>query len=149
MKLFTSSFAACGLHPRAVAISRGVPQFFRGRTFPKLAPSWAMLADTKKTAKLLGGEAARLAFNEAYTRQLGKLDPNAVAAELGSEAVLLCWEQDVSCCHRSTVAAWLRAAGHEVLEISCHDPISLGASRPARRAEQQRELWSSRNEAAT
>jgi uncharacterized protein (DUF488 family) len=41
---------------------------------------------------------------------LDKLDPGEVAYELGSEAVLLCWEAPGRFCHRRLVATWLEEA---------------------------------------
>jgi hypothetical protein len=46
-----------------------------------------------------------------YTRDvLEKLDPAKVAADLGPDAVLLCWEAPGEDCHRSLVAEWLGKA---------------------------------------
>lgn len=42
--IYTSCFASAGKHPKAVAISRGVPVWFRNRRiYDALRPSWAML----------------------------------------------------------------------------------------------------------
>ena len=38
---------------------------------------------------------------------LGHLDPAKVAADLGPDAVLLCWEAAGEDCHRRLVAEWL------------------------------------------
>ena len=104
--IFTSSFPISGKNPRAVAISRGVPVWFRKRPVCEpLRPSRAML-------KLDEAD-----FTAAYGAQLAALDPHQVAAELGEGAVLLCWERSHLECHRMMVADWLRAAGYAVEEL--------------------------------
>lgn len=93
----TSNFAKCAGNPTAVSISQGVPKWFRGRQYKKLAPSWAMV---------------RLKDEAEYVRQykalLAKLDPREVVMELGMDAILLCWEKPGEFCHRRLVAEWLQ-----------------------------------------
>ena len=91
---------------RLVGISQGVPKWYRGEVFKKLAPSWAIvkMSDTDK-------------YTQAYTSQvLDKLDPLEVAKELDN-SILLCWEKAGDFCHRRLVAEWLeKATGQEVPE---------------------------------
>ena len=103
--IFTSSFNRSARNPKAVAICRGLQPWYTGRVYDPLRPSWAML-------KLKGVE-----FNSAYRALLETLDPHKVAADVGDGSVMLCWEHRASKCHRSTVAAWLRAAGYDVAEV--------------------------------
>jgi DNA invertase Pin-like site-specific DNA recombinase len=105
--LFTSSFRVAGRNPRAVAISRGVPVWFRGRRYPTLEPTAQMLR-LREPDK----------FAATYTKQLARLDARAVAADLGPGAVMLCWEQVGKPCHRALVAAWLTEAGIRVSELA-------------------------------
>jgi len=46
-------------------------------------------------------------FNSEYRKQLATLDPRQVAEDLGSDAILLCWESFNVRCHRRRVAEWL------------------------------------------
>lgn len=96
--MFTSCFSRlkhlpAGLEP--VAISRGVPGWFKGRQYLDLAPTRAMLALPLPE------------FNRQYEELLSKLDPQKVLADLGDTAVLLCWEAPNECCHRRQVAEHL------------------------------------------
>lgn len=95
---------ARGLSP--VSTARYAPDFFIGRVYMPLAP-------TQKNFGLKGA-----AFDAAYRAQLAKLDPVKVAADLGENAVLLCWEGDPAECHRALIAEWLTAAGVEVQELT-------------------------------
>ena len=48
---------------------------------------------------------------------MDKLDPAQVAADLGPNAILLCWEPPGKFCHRRLVAEWLEEhLGVEILE---------------------------------
>jgi hypothetical protein len=92
----TSNFAKSGKHPDAVAISQGVPRFYKVRRYLPLAPPrW-----------LLNGKDPEL-FDREYRKQLDGLDPKQVAEELGPDAILLCWEAFNVRCHRRLVAEWL------------------------------------------
>jgi hypothetical protein len=92
----TSNFAKSAKHPDAVAISRGVPRFYKGRRYMTLAPpAWLLKA---KDPEL---------FDREYRKQLESLDANQVAQEIGPNAVLLCWEAFNVRCHRRLVAEWL------------------------------------------
>ena len=46
-------------------------------------------------------------FDREYRKQLDSLDAKQVAEELGSNAILLCWELFNVRCHRRLVAEWL------------------------------------------
>jgi uncharacterized NAD(P)/FAD-binding protein YdhS len=93
--------ARSGSHPRAVAISRTQPRGWTGRAYEPLAPSWRLLAAAKSGA----------IDEDEYTRSfraevLSKLDPATVYADLGEDAVHLCWENLGAFCHRRLVAEW-------------------------------------------
>src|SRR5262245_48663559 len=83
----------------AVAISRGIPRWFRGRRELRLAPSWAMLYLPSKEE-----------YDERFARLLARLDPRELYDALGESAVLLCWEAPGIRCHRRWVASWLEDA---------------------------------------
>jgi len=92
----TSNFARSASHPDAVAISQGVPGWYKGRRYMPLAPPrWLLKA---KDPEL---------FDREYRKQLSSLDAKQVAEDLGPNAVLLCWESFNVRCHRRLVAEWL------------------------------------------
>jgi hypothetical protein len=108
--MFTSCFARWkhippGLVP--VAISRGIPCWFRGRRELRLAPSWKMLQHMTAPE-----------YDAAFARMLARLDPRALYEALGESAVLLCWEAPGLRCHRRFVAEWFeRSLGVAVPEL--------------------------------
>lgn len=145
MRIYTSSFWVCGWSPRAVAISRQVPQFYKGKAYLKLAPSWALLQRYKKRVGEAGVQVANAEFNEAYRQVLARLDARLVVSELGDGAVLCCWERDAADvatpCHRTTVAQWItEQTGIQVSEIECHKPVQADM-RPKRGRSAQLDLF--------
>ena len=96
----TSNFARNSKDPNAVAISQGVPRWYKGRRYMPLAPS----------RELIKIEDEQL-FRPLYDKQvLSKLDPQQVYADLGPDAIMLCWESPGKFCHRRVVAEWLEKA---------------------------------------
>jgi hypothetical protein len=97
----TSYFSSKLWHGKnAVAISRGIPKWYKGRAYKVLAPSWELI---------------RIKGTEEYTRRyrnevLNRLDPKKVYKDLGDDAILLCWEKPGEFCHRRLVAKWLEEA---------------------------------------
>ncbi len=84
-----------------ISIALSSPSWFKGNSFKKLAPTWSILNEYKKTKN-----------KERYIKRfkkeiLSKLDPNEVFNSLGNKAVLLCWEKSGKFCHRRIVAEWL------------------------------------------
>jgi hypothetical protein len=81
-------------------------RFWTGRKLLALAPTPDMLKINQAD------------YNAAFAKILAKLDPQAIAAELGDNAVLLCFEKPGEICHRRAVAEWLeRTLGIEVTEF--------------------------------
>jgi len=92
----TSNFAQSAEHPDAVAISGGVPRWYKGRRYMPLAPPrWLLKAKDPER------------FDREYRKQLEALDAKQIAEELGPNAILLCWESFNVRCHRRLVAEWL------------------------------------------
>lgn len=84
-----------------IAICQGVPRNWKGRRYLPLAPSWALVK-----AKLPDAE-----WEARYRAEvLAKLDPAKVYADLGENALMLCWEAPGKACHRHQVARWLEEA---------------------------------------
>jgi hypothetical protein len=104
-EIFTSSYAIAGRHPDAVACSQGIPRWFRGRVYKALAPHRWMIkigadGDPKEVAR----------FRELYYEKiLAPLDVRQVLADLGDNAILLCWEAPGSYCHRRLAAEWIES----------------------------------------
>lgn len=79
-----------------VAISAGIPKWYKGRSYKKLAPP-----------RWLIHEANESIYTKKYNELvLDKLDPVEVYNELGENAILLCWEKAGEFCHRRLVAQW-------------------------------------------
>jgi hypothetical protein len=97
----TSNFSTHTKHrfPNPVSISRFSPQDYDGRIYLDLAPSAELLSFYKKTQDVRK-------FRDAYNLQLSKLDPAKVVADLGNDAILLCFEDRNAFCHRRLVADW-------------------------------------------
>jgi len=96
--IFTSNFRIAGHLPQAVAISRGLPKGWGGKTYKPLAPPWSLVRinDPEQFIKLYRAQV------------LDKLDPQQVLQDLGGDDFLiLCWEGPGEFCHRRVVAAWL------------------------------------------
>jgi len=81
-----------------VAISVGIPKWFKGRRELRLAPTWAMLKMSSED------------YDRHFATILAGLDPAQLAHDLGDRAVLLCWERPGEPCHRRDVAEWLEQA---------------------------------------
>jgi hypothetical protein len=100
-----SFFHSSGLgmrDPRCVSIALGDPAHYHGRRYQKLVPPGDLLRryhNRKMTDDLYAVE--------YIARVLGQLDARQVVAELGADAILLCWEGPGRFCHRRLVAEWI------------------------------------------
>ena len=112
----TSYFAKSATNPLAVSIARSAPKWYKGRHYPALAPSWS-LVKVENPAE----------YEYRYRREvLDRLNPKKVIAELGEDAILLCWEKPGEFCHRRLVAAWL----NEKLEMEIPEYNYLSEEEP-------------------
>ena len=107
----TSYFAISHNLPNAISIAVKSPDFYTGRVYLPLAPTWEILSEYKKTNNV------RL-YTERYLAEiLFDLDPQQVYEEL-KYSVLLCWEAPDKFCHRRIVAKWLEESiGVKVPEL--------------------------------
>ena len=99
--------------PQAISIARWPARWWgKRRRYIALAPSIDLLKRSK--AGLPWAE-----YVAEYTRDvLGKLDPAKVYADLGPDAILLCWEKPGEECHRRLVAEWLeKSLGIKIPEL--------------------------------
>ena len=84
-----------------VSISAKSPSWWSGREYKKLAPKYWFLMKFKED-----GDMSHYVYH--YKKEvLDLLDPQEVYGELGSDAVLLCYEKSNQFCHRHLVSAWL------------------------------------------
>jgi hypothetical protein len=107
----TGSFKNCAKLSGAVSISNGVPDFFHGPQYKKVAPRWEMLKMSQED------------YDREFNLILSKLNPEEVYRDLvrfgGEHAILLCWEKPNVSCHRRRVAEWLEnALGIVITEYS-------------------------------
>lgn len=95
----TSNFAVFtgSCDPNRVSIALWPPRGWGGRRYPALAPRRNMLKLDEAN------------YRVEYQKILDDLDPRKVAADLGPDAILLCWEPPGKFCHRRLVAEWLEA----------------------------------------
>jgi hypothetical protein len=120
----TSYYQKSGSLPNAVGISQGVPKWFTGALYKKLAPPWEIV-------KIENEATFRRLYQEMV---LSKLNPVHVADDLEGK-VLLCWELPGQFCHRRLVAEWLEK--NLLIEVPELDVPKAAAPRSI-----QRELWS-------
>lgn len=78
------------------------------RLYRLLCPGWKLVHQFKD-GMITQDEYAYLYHEEI----LSQLDPSKVYADLGDDAILLCWEKPGVFCHRRIVAKWL----HDNLHI--------------------------------
>jgi uncharacterized protein (DUF488 family) len=98
----TSYFAKSGNHPNAVSIAGKAPSWYTGRQYKKLAPSYRIFKRYKE-------DGDQVSYTEHFYKEvLNKLDPEKVLRELGSHAVILCYETPEKFCHRQLVAQWFQ-----------------------------------------
>ena len=118
----TSNYAKHGNDPNALSISLWVPHFYKGREYHPLAPTEEILYKWRRaiaTGNATSIKNAKEVYKQEYIKDiLGKLDPETVLKDIGSNAILLCYESGTDFCHRHIVANWLTThLGIEVLEL--------------------------------
>lgn len=98
----TSYFAKAHSLPNAISIAAKAPDFYTGRVYLPLAPSWEIFSTYQKNHDIN-------LYTEKYVEEiLFPLDPQQVFEELGKYSILLCWESPDKFCHRRIVAKWLQ-----------------------------------------
>ena len=112
----TSYFAINANNSNAVSISGKAPEWYMGRQYKKLAPTFKIFSKYKSSNQTLEDEQE---YTKEFTEQiLNKLDPKVVFEELGKDAVILCYETPEKFCHRHIVAKWLsESLGIEIKEL--------------------------------
>jgi len=96
----TSYFAISHSLPNAVSIAAKSPDFYNGREFLPLAPTWDIYSEYKRTKDTE-------LFTSRYVEEiLLPLDPQEIYDDF-RYSVILCWESPSKFCHRRIVAKWL------------------------------------------
>ena len=97
----------------AVSIAGRCPEWYKGREYKKLAPKYWFFKKYKD------GEIHSEEYTKHYYEEvLNKLNAKEVYEELGSQAILLCWERPNVFCHRKIVADWFeKELGVKVKEL--------------------------------
>jgi hypothetical protein len=97
----TSYFAIASNLPNAISIAAKSPDFYNGREYLPLAPTWQIFSEYQKSHDIH-------VYTERYFEEiLLPLNPQEVLDDLGRYSVLLCWESPDKFCHRRIVAKWL------------------------------------------
>lgn len=95
-----------------IGISRQIPEWYKGVTYQKVAPSYELLKMYHRTNN-------SEMYTKKYLEELSRLDLNQVANDLnkyGSSIVLLCYEVPNKFCHRHILSNELNKLG-----ISCKE----------------------------
>ena len=108
----TSNYGRSGYSSKAISIAARCPDWYKGKTYKKLAPKHSFF----KRYKLDKNEEA---YTKSYYEEvLNKLNPKEVYEDLGEDAILLCWEGAGKFCHRRIVAKWLEdSLGIKIEEV--------------------------------
>jgi uncharacterized protein (DUF488 family) len=88
-------------------------------TYAPLFPDWSTMIGPYKSGQLSEEE-----YENRYMVQLNQLDPHKVVNDLGSDAVLICYEESKKFCHRHIVSKWLNEAGYHIEEYDPKNPKS-------------------------
>ena len=128
--IYTSYYAKVKKFPEnmiPVAISRGIPKWYEGVSYPKLAPLWNTVSTYKNNVENDKDYWENWDNNSYNETVLSKLNPQTVAEELqqlvgaGNIPVLLCYEKSSDFCHRSLAADWFEKAQIQAKEATEED----------------------------
>jgi len=123
-QIFTSYYSSkCSKFPTAVSISASAPDYFRGKRFSVLAPSWEIL-NAYKEHRIDEEEYARRYLTLLEERGL---TPEGVYHATPPGTILLCYEKPGQFCHRRVLAKWMEdAVGVEIPEwISAQEQAKI------------------------
>lgn len=125
--MYTGYFAKIKTYEKAglipIAICGGIPNWYKGLWYKKLAPKWSFFNEWKNGAEHKGD-------NDYYIQHfnnevLNKLSVSLVVEDLQKIAnmkdtdkiILLCYEKPGDFCHRHLVADWLTKNGLKTIEL--------------------------------
>lgn len=125
--MYTGYFAKIKTYEKAglipIAICGGIPNWYKGLWYKKLAPKWSFFNEWKNGTEHKGD-------NDYYIQHfnnevLDKLSVSLVVEDLQKIAntkdtnkiILLCYEKPGDFCHRHLVADWLTKNGLKTIEL--------------------------------
>lgn len=125
--MYTGYFAKIKTYEKAglipIAICGGIPNWYKGLWYKKLAPKWSFFNEWKNGTEHKGD-------NDYYIQHfnnevLDKLSVSLVIEDLQKIAntkdtdkiILLCYEKPGDFCHRHLVADWLTKNGLKTIEL--------------------------------
>ncbi len=103
MAITTSNYATRGEYTNSYAISVRPPVWYKGKSFPLLAPTWEMVMGIRDG--LINEEQYSTMFFSHLLKKGTTADK--VLEILPSNACLLCYEPGFTFCHRRLVALWI------------------------------------------
>ena len=122
--IYTSYFGKLKSLPKnivPIAICGGLPPFYSGAWYKKLAPSWSIWREWNQSHD-------ETRYTERFSHEiLDNLNPHEVVKELNefirnypidTDIALICYEKSGDFCHRHLVANWLKDAGYDVKEFN-------------------------------
>jgi uncharacterized protein YeaO (DUF488 family) len=125
--MYTGYFAKIKTYEKAglipIAICGGIPNWYKGLWYKKLAPKWSFFNEWKNGAEHKGDNDYYIYhFNNEV---LDKLSVSLVVEDLQKIAntkdtdkiILLCYEKPGDFCHRHLVADWLTKNGLKTIEL--------------------------------
>jgi len=125
--MYTGYFAKIKTYEKAglipIAICGGIPNWYKGLWYKKLAPKWSFFNEWKNGAEHKGDNDYYIChFNNEV---LDKLSVSLVVEDLQKIAntkdtdkiILLCYEKPGDFCHRHLVADWLTKNGLKTIEL--------------------------------
>lgn len=118
MPITTSYYAKNGANPNAFSISAKAPDFYTGKSYKLLAPTWEIITAVKN------GKISELQYIEQYMNLLFDrgVTPEQILNDLPENAILLCYEKSGDFCHRRIVAKWIeQEMGIAIKELDYFD----------------------------
>lgn len=103
MNITTSNYRTRGQYSNSYAISIRPPEWYSGKIFPLLTPTWDMVMGVRD------GKITEHQYTERYFEHLlkNKVTVDRVLNNLPKNACLLCYEPGFMFCHRRLVAMWI------------------------------------------
>lgn len=125
--MYTGYFAKIKTYEKAglipIAICGGIPKWYKGLWYKKLAPKWSFFNEWKNGAEHKGDNDYYIHhFNNEVLDKLSILqvieDLQKIANTKDTDKIiLLCYEKPGDFCHRHLVADWLTKNGLKTIEL--------------------------------
>lgn len=125
--MYTGYFAKIKTYEKAglipIAICGGIPKWYKGLWYKKLAPKWSFFNEWKNGTEYKGDNDYYIChFNNEVLDKLSVLqvieDLQKIANTKDTDKIiLLCYEKPGDFCHRHLVADWLTKNGLKTIEL--------------------------------